>query len=238
MVFCISGPLVHALNIYVFVLVAPYVSHILWAKNERVLLNCAPTSTKLHPPPPNSFQPLPSSLQHPKKYSNQSIRNWAISPNLDRKIQRSSFWLRNGSHSILEVLIPNPDLRFLKFQLQNPFLGKFRFKKTKLSIDTHGISRKLILISTLVFWISNQKSIFSKFAPKKSKLSVLSENRHTWYLGDADSYFNISFPNFKPKTDFWPNLGQKSQICPFCLKTWYLADADSYSEISFLNFKT
>ena len=91
MVFCISGPLVNALTVYVFVLVAPYVSHILWAKYERVLLNCAPTSTKLHPPPPNSFQPLPSSLQHPKKYSNQSIRNWAISPNLDRKIQRSSF---------------------------------------------------------------------------------------------------------------------------------------------------
>ena len=135
MVFCISGPLVNALTVYVFVLVAPYVSHILWAKYERVLLNCAPTSTKLHPPPPNSFQPPPSSLQHPQKYSNQSIaRNWAISPNLDRKMQRSSFWLKNGSHSILEVLIPNPDLISLKFQLQNPFLGKFGTKKTNLSV--------------------------------------------------------------------------------------------------------
>ena len=25
------------------------------------------------------------------------------------------------------------------------------------------------------------------------KLSVLSENQHTWYLEDADSYFNIYF---------------------------------------------
>ena len=40
-----------------------------------VLLNRAPTSTQLHPPPP-------SSLQHSQQYLNQNIaRNWAISPN-------------------------------------------------------------------------------------------------------------------------------------------------------------
>ena len=181
MVFCISGPLVHALNIYVFVLVAPYVSHILWAKNERVLLNCAPTSTKLHPPPPSSFQPPPSSLQHPQKYSNQSIeRNWAISPNLDRKIQSSSFWLKIGSHGILEVLIPNPDLRFLKIQLQNPFLGKF--------------------------------------GPKKTKLSVLSENWRIWYLKEADSYSDISFLNFQPKIHFRQICTKKVKFVHFAWK--------------------
>ena len=45
------------------------------------------TSTQLHPPPHSLFQPPPSSLQHPQQYSNQNIaRNWAISPNLGRKI--------------------------------------------------------------------------------------------------------------------------------------------------------
>ena len=60
----------------------------------RVLLNHASTSTQHHPPPPSSFQPPPSSfqlppspLQHPQRYKYQNIaRNWAISPNLGRKI--------------------------------------------------------------------------------------------------------------------------------------------------------
>ena len=69
---------------------------------SRVLLNRAPTSTQLHPPtrsstqlhppPPSSFQPPPSSLQHPQQYLNQNIaRNWAISPNLGRKIRSCPF---------------------------------------------------------------------------------------------------------------------------------------------------
>ena len=58
-----------------------------------VLLNRAPTSTQLHPPPPSSFQPPPSSLQHPQQYLNQNIaRNWAISPNLGRKLTHMVFW--------------------------------------------------------------------------------------------------------------------------------------------------
>ena len=57
-----------------------------------------------------------------------------------------------------------------------------------------------------------------KFGPKKSKLFVLSKSWHTWYLEDADSYLKIGFLNFKLKIYFLPNLGQKSQICPFCQK--------------------
>ena len=128
------------------------------------LLNRAPNSTKLHLPPPSftqfrppplsSFQPPPSSLQHPQQYLNQNIaRNWAISPNLGRKIQSCPFWLKIDSQVMLEVLILNPDP-------QNSFLGKFGLKK----------------------W----------------KFSVLSENWHTWYLKDADSYSNISFLKFQP----------------------------------------
>ena len=51
-----------------------------------------------------------------------------------------------------------------------------------------------------------------------SKLLVLSKSWHKWYLEDADSYFNICFINFEIKLHFWPNLDQKGQVCPFCLK--------------------
>ena len=69
--------------------------------------------TQLHPPPPSSFQPPPSSLQHPQQYLNQNIaRNWAISPNLGQKFKSCPFWLKIGTHGILEVLIPNLDLDF------------------------------------------------------------------------------------------------------------------------------
>ena len=54
-----------------------------------------------------------------------------------------------------------------------------------------------------------------KFGPKKSKLSVLSENWHTWYLGSADSESRLSFWNSDPKIHFWANLGQS---CLFYLK--------------------
>ena len=71
------------------------------------------TSTQLQPPPLSSFQPPPSSLQHPQQYLNQNIaRNWAIYPNLGRKIKSFPFWLKIGTYGILEVLIPNPDLDF------------------------------------------------------------------------------------------------------------------------------
>ena len=60
--------------------------------NKRILLNRAPSSTQLHPPPPSSFQPPPSSLLHPQQYLNQNIaHNWAISPNLGRKIKSCPF---------------------------------------------------------------------------------------------------------------------------------------------------
>ena len=80
---------------------------------KGLLLNRAPSSTQRHLPPPISFEPPPSSLQHPQRYYNQNIAcNWAISPNLDQKIQSCPFWLKTGTHGIMEVLIPNPDLNF------------------------------------------------------------------------------------------------------------------------------
>ena len=50
---------------------------------------------------PSSFQPPPSSLQHPQQYLNQNIaRNLAISTNLDRKIKSCPFWLKIGTNGI------------------------------------------------------------------------------------------------------------------------------------------
>ena len=98
-------------------------------KLQWILLNRAPTSTQLHPhppssfqPPASSFQPPPSSLQHPQQYLKQYIaRNWAISPNLGRKIKCYPFWLKIGSRDILEVLIPNSDLDFWNFDAEIHF---------------------------------------------------------------------------------------------------------------------
>ena len=41
-----------------------------------------------------------------------------------------------------------------------------------------------------------------RFGPKNSKLFVLPESWHTWYLKDADSYSGISFLNFQPLIRF------------------------------------
>ena len=92
------------------------------------MLNRAPASTQLHPPPP-SFIYLYSAPYPPTKlmpaftqpsatilyqcYRNQNItRNWEISPNLGQKIQSCPFYLKIGSDGILEVVIPNSELDF------------------------------------------------------------------------------------------------------------------------------
>ena len=90
------------------------------------------TSTQLHPPPTSSFQPSPSSLQHPQQYFNQNVaRHWAISPNLDQKNKSCLFWLKIGTWYIGGV---DSESRFLKFRPQNPFLGKFGPTNSKLSL--------------------------------------------------------------------------------------------------------
>ena len=142
---------------------------------NRVLLNRAPTSTQLHPPPPSSFQPPPSSLQHLLQYLNQNIaRNWAISPNLSRKINNCPFWLKIDANGIMEVLIPNPDLNFWNSDPKIHFWANLSPKVQSspfcLKIGTHGISRMLIVIPTLVFWISNLNFLFGQIWVKKVKV--------------------------------------------------------------------
>ena len=132
--------------------------------NFWVLLNRARTSTQLPPPPPSSFQPSSRSLQHPQQYLTQDIAsNWAISPNLCRKIKSCPFWQKTSTYGILEVLIANPGLDFWNSNSKINFwanLGqKSRICLFCLKIGTYGILRMLILIQTLDFWISNPNFI-------------------------------------------------------------------------------
>ena len=130
------------------------------------------TSTQFHPSPPTSFQPPPSSTQlHPAPPSSFQPPPSSLQHHqqyLNQNIARN--W----------AISPN-----LGQKIQScPFC---------LKIGTHGISRMLILIPTLVFWIWNPNFLFGQIWAK----NFLSKNWYTWYLKDADSYSNISFLNFK-----------------------------------------
>ena len=65
----------------------------------------------------------------------------------------------------------------------------------------------LILITTLVFSISNPKPISEHIWAKKTKIVCLPENWDLEYLKDFDSYHDISFLNFQPLLSFWANFG-------------------------------
>ena len=123
-----------------------------------------------------------------------------------------------GTHCILEVLIPNPDLEFSNSDPKIHFwanLGpKIQSCPFCLKIGTHSISRMLIPNPDFLKF-SPQNPFFGKFGPKTSNMFVLSENWYTWHLKHSDSYSNISFLNFKSLFPFWANLGQKCQICLF-----------------------
>ena len=118
-------------------------------KKNTSFLGITKPCTQLHPPTPSSFQPSPSSLQHPQQYLNQNIaRDWAISPNLGRKLKSCQFWLKIGTHSILEVLIPNPDLDFRnsdpKIHFWANLCPKIQSCLFCLKIGANSISRMLI----------------------------------------------------------------------------------------------
>ena len=159
-----------------------------------------PSSSQLHPPPASSFQPPPSSLQHPQQYSNQNItRNWAISPNLDRKIESCPFWLKISTQDMLDVLILNPDLDFWNSDPKTHFWLNLGQKSQScafcLKIGTHGISRMLSLIPTLVFWISNSKFLFGQIWVKNIK--VVHFTLKLAHMVSSDSYSGINFLNSK-----------------------------------------
>ena len=93
--------------------------------------------------------------------------------NLGPKIQSCLFYLKIGTH-ISRMLIPNPDLDFWNFDPKIHFwanLGpKIQSCPFCLKIGTHGISRMLILIPILVFWISNPDFLFEQIWAQKFKV--------------------------------------------------------------------
>ena len=126
------------------------------------------TSTHLHPAPSTSTQLISASTQLSATSSTLLEPKYRTSlgdfPKFRLKNSKLSIltenwhtWYPGGAHS-------KSRLRFLKFRPQNPFLRKFGLKSQSCSFcpktGTHGISRMLILIPILVFWISKPKSIF------------------------------------------------------------------------------
>ena len=64
-----------------------------------------------------------------------------------------------------------------------------------------------------------QLSNFLKFRPKNSKkVSVLTENWYTWYLGGVGSESKNTFSKFRAQIQFLGKFGPKSKKCLFCLK--------------------
>ena len=133
------------------------------------------TSNQLHPPPPSLFQLPPSSLQHPQQYLNQNLaRNWAISPNLGRKIKSCPFCLKIGARNISRMQIPNPDLDFWSFDPKIHFWANLGPKVQRcpfcLKIGALSISRMLIPNPDLDFWNFDPKIHFWTNLAQKSKI--------------------------------------------------------------------
>ena len=168
---------------------------------ELIIPNRTPTSTQLHPPPPSSFQPPPNSIHlHPAHFSlhpalcytfnniwtKNIARNWAISPNLGRKIKSCPFWLNIVTHGILEVLIPNLDFDFWNSDPKIHFganLGpNFQSCPFYLKIGTHSISRMLIPNPDSNFWNFDTKIHFWANLGPKIQSFVWKLVQRCWFL--------------------------------------------------------
>ena len=141
-------------------------SHFWW----WVLLKLISTSNQLHKSPP-------SSLQHPQQYLNQNIAyNWATSSNLGWKTKSYPFWLKIGTHGILEVLIPNPTLDFWN---SNPKIWALKFKVVCFVWKMVQIVSQVcgFWIRTLIFEMPTPKPIIGQIFVEKVKVV-----RFSWKL--------------------------------------------------------
>ena len=112
--------------------------------------------------------------------------------------------------------IPNPDLDFWNSDPKIHFWANLDWKSKScpffLKIGTHGILMMLILIPTLVFWISDPKSIFGKIWAKKVKVVQFGwklAHRVSWQCWFLFRHYFSQFPT---------NLGRKIQSYSFWLK--------------------
>ena len=99
-------------------------------KNKWVLLNRVPTSTQLHSPPPSSTHLHPAYFSLHPALCNTLNNIWTkilhVIGQFPQILTKNwHTWYFGGVDS-------ESRLRFLKFRPQNPFLGKFGPKKSKL----------------------------------------------------------------------------------------------------------
>ena len=114
---------------------------------------------------------------------------------------------------MLEVQIPNPHLDFWNSNHKIHFWANLGRKSQKcsffLKISMHGTLTMLILIPTLVFWISNPRSIFGQIWAKKVKVVcfdwklVHMLSRDCWFL------FQYQFSEFQNLNPFFGKFGLK-----------------------------
>ena len=111
-------------------------------------------------------------------------------------------------------------LKFLKFQPQNSFWSNLGQKSESysfcLKMDTQSMVKMVILIPTLIFSISNLKSIFRQIWTKKVKIVIfmillLPDHLHSCNLGHCVPYVVFMFCELTI-------LQKKSQSFSFRLK--------------------
>ena len=138
-----------------------------------VLLNHAPSSTQLHPPPPSSTQLHPAHFNlHLALCNTLNVIRTKIS-HVIGKSQSCLFCLKIGKHGTSRML---NFILILVFSISNPQtifwanLGqKIQSSLFFTKIDTHGVSRMLMLSPTLVFGIPNPKFAFGQICSGKTK---------------------------------------------------------------------
>ena len=109
-----------------------------------------------------------------------------------------------------------------------------------LRIGTHRVSKMLIFIPKLVFWISIPKSTFGQIWTKKFKVVRFPQkiahkvSRECWFL------FRHSFSEFSTLTLYLGIFGPQNYMLYVLPENWhteYLNDVDSYSILVFWNSK-
>ena len=137
--------------------------------------------------------------------------------------------------------IPNSDLGFWNSDSKIHFWASLGRKSQSclffLKIGTCGILTMLILIPTLVFWISDPKSIFGQMWAKKVKVVQFGwklAHRVSWRCWILFRHYFSQCPTLNPLLDKFEPKNSKLLILIKNWHTWYIEDADSYSENSFI----
>ena len=169
---------------------------------------------------------------------------------LDMTFKTYPFWLKVGTHGMLEVLIPNPDLDFWNCDPKIHFwanLGpKIQSCSLCLKIGAPSISGMQIPNPDLDFWNFEPKTHFS------ANFGWISQS--CLFLLKIGTHGILAMLILIPTLVFWiantkSISGQiwteKVKVLCFAwnlahpqIHTQYLEDVDSYSEISFLKFQT